>query len=56
MVKDVDRAEAVLTAGEREQIESFASALGYADLPHLIRDFARVTGMTPGEFAALHSR
>ncbi|MBA2739932.1 MAG: AraC family transcriptional regulator, partial [Nocardioidaceae bacterium] len=32
-----------------------ASALGYADQPHLIRDFARVTGMTPGQFAALHS-
>ena len=32
-----------------------AAALGYADQPHLIRDFARVTGMTPGQFAALHS-
>lgn len=31
-----------------------ATALGYADQPHLIRDFARVTGMTPGQFAALH--
>ena len=31
-----------------------ASALGYADQPHLIPDFARVTGMTPGQFAALH--
>ena len=32
-----------------------AVALGYADQPHLIRDFARVTRMTPGEFAALHT-
>ncbi|MGY1698364.1 helix-turn-helix domain-containing protein [Geodermatophilus sp. SYSU D00766] len=29
-----------------------AADLGYADQPHLTRDFARVTGMTPGEFAA----
>ena len=33
-----------------------AAVLGYADQPHFIRDFARVTSMTPGEFAALHSR
>jgi AraC-like DNA-binding protein len=31
-----------------------AAMLGYADQPHFIRDFARVTGVTPGEFAALH--
>ncbi|MFD2091118.1 helix-turn-helix domain-containing protein [Blastococcus deserti] len=31
-----------------------AAALGYADQPHFIRDFGRVTSMTPGEFAALH--
>ncbi|MGY1672203.1 helix-turn-helix domain-containing protein [Geodermatophilus sp. SYSU D00710] len=29
-----------------------AAELGYADQPHLTRDFARVTGMTPGVFAA----
>jgi AraC-like DNA-binding protein len=33
-----------------------AAVLGYADQPHFIRDFARITGMTPGEFAGLHVR
>ena len=33
-----------------------AAALGYADQPHFIRDFSRVTAMTPGEFANLHRR
>jgi len=33
-----------------------AAALGYADQPHFIRDFAKVTTMTPGEFASLHGR
>lgn len=33
-----------------------AAALGYADQPHFIRDFSRVTAMTPGEFAALHAQ
>lgn len=32
-----------------------AAVLGYADQPHFVRDFSRVTSMTPGEFAALHS-
>lgn len=31
-----------------------AAALGYADQPHFIRDFSRVTSFTPGEFAALY--
>jgi len=43
-----------LRDGPMTQAE-IASALGYADQPHLIRDFARVTGMTPGQFAVLHS-
>ena len=29
-----------------------AAVLGYADQPHFIRDFATVTSMTPGQFAA----
>ena len=33
-------------------VAQVAAELGYADQPHLTRDFARVTGMTPGEFAA----
>jgi AraC-like DNA-binding protein len=33
-------------------VAEVAAALGYADQPHLTRDFARVTGMTPGDFAA----
>lgn len=32
-----------------------AASLGYADQSHFIRDFSRVTSMTPGEFAALHA-
>lgn len=42
-----------LRDGSTTQAE-VATALGYADQPHLIRDFAHVTGMTPGRFAALH--
>ncbi|WP_104525433.1 helix-turn-helix transcriptional regulator [Blastococcus atacamensis] len=31
-----------------------AALLGYADQAHFTRDFARVTAMTPGQFAARH--
>lgn len=34
-------------------LAGLAAELGYADQPHLTRDFRTVTGMTPGEFAAL---
>jgi len=43
-----------LRHGSTTQAE-IAAALGYADQPHLIRDFVRVIGMTPGQFGALHS-
>lgn len=42
-----------LRDGSMTQAE-VAFALGYADQPHLARDFARVTAMTPGQFTALH--
>jgi methylphosphotriester-DNA--protein-cysteine methyltransferase len=32
-----------------------AALLGYADQAHFIRDFSRVTAMTPGQFAARHA-
>jgi AraC-like DNA-binding protein len=32
-----------------------SAALGYADQSHFTRDFAKVTSMTPGEFAARHA-
>lgn len=35
-----------------EPLAQVAARLGYADQPHLTRDFRRVTGLTPGEFAA----
>jgi AraC-like DNA-binding protein len=35
-------------------VSDVAAHLGYADQPHLHHDFARVTGMTPGEFLAMH--
>jgi AraC-like DNA-binding protein len=41
--------------GGSTPLSEVAAMLGYADQPHFIRDFARVTGVTPGEFAALHS-
>lgn len=32
-----------------------AAVCGYADQAHLVRDFSRVTGTTPGRFAARHA-
>jgi AraC-like DNA-binding protein len=37
-------------------VADVAARLGYADQPHLHHDFAGVTGMTPGEFLALHRK
>ena len=49
--------EAVERLRERPaSVGDVAAVLGYADQPHFIRDFSRVTGMTPGEFAARHGR
>ncbi len=39
----------------RQPISRVAHASGYADHPHLCRDFRRATGMTPGEFRRLWS-
>jgi AraC-like DNA-binding protein len=36
-------------------LSEVAAVLGYADQPHFIRDFSRVTSMTPGAFAAMHT-
>lgn len=36
----------------RTSVADVAALLGYADQPHLTRDFRRVTGLTPGSFAA----
>ncbi|WP_299039062.1 AraC family transcriptional regulator [uncultured Pseudokineococcus sp.] len=42
-----------LRAGGTTHAE-IAADLGYADQAHLVRDFSRVTGTTPGRFAAVH--
>ncbi len=41
--------------GHSTTLGEVAAVLGYADQPHFIRDFSKVTSMTPGEFAALHA-
>ena len=45
-----EAAERLRTGGT--PLGEVAAVLGYADQPHFIRDFAKVTSMTPGEFAA----
>ncbi|MPQ97121.1 helix-turn-helix domain-containing protein [Modestobacter sp. I12A-02628] len=37
-----------------EGLAETAAVLGYADQAHFVRDFSRVTGTTPGRFAAEH--
>lgn len=49
-----EAAERLRTSGT--SLADVAAALGYADQPHFSRDFSSVTGMTPREFAALHTR
>lgn len=49
-----EAAERLRTSGT--SLADVAAELGYADQPHFSRDFSAVTGMTPREFAALHSR
>lgn len=41
--------------GSPGSLAATAALLGYADQAHFTRDFARVTGMTPGQFAARHA-
>ncbi|SEL39308.1 AraC-type DNA-binding protein [Blastococcus sp. DSM 46786] len=41
--------------GQPASMGEVAAVLGYADQAHFTRDFARVTGTTPGRFAARHA-
>ena len=41
--------------GSGTPLAEVAALLGYADQPHFSRDFSRVTGMTPGAFAARYA-
>jgi AraC-like DNA-binding protein len=41
--------------GRGTTLAEVSALLGYADQPHFSRDFARVTGMTPGAFAARYA-
>lgn len=46
---------AELLRGRPAGLGEVSAALGYADQAHFTRDFARVTGTTPGRFAAVHA-
>lgn len=41
-----------LATPDRPSLAELALQLGYSDQPHFARDFRRVTGLTPGEYAA----
>lgn len=41
-----------LASGETVDLARIATEIGYADQAHLTRDFRRVTGLTPGRYAA----
>lgn len=47
------RAAAAAIAGRRDTLSTVAHAMGYADEPHLNRDFRAVVGLTPGQFRRL---
>jgi len=47
-----EAAERLRTGGG--SLAETAAVLGYADQAHFVRDFSRVTAMTPGRFAARH--
>jgi AraC-like DNA-binding protein len=48
-----EAAERLRTSPSATMAET-AAVLGYADQAHFVRDFARVTGTTPGRFAGEH--
>ena len=48
------RIVAILSSAEVRSQSELAALLGYADQAHFTRDFSRVTGTTPGRFAAAH--
>ena len=50
----IERAKQMLLQGDRPVCE-IAAVLGFCDQSHLTRTFRRLTGVTPREFARLHS-
>ena len=47
------KAASAAIAAEGTTISSVAHAMGFADEPHLCREFARTTGVAPGQYRAL---